>query len=127
MVQTGRKAVEPDQIASFVQWRESAPPSIRSDLGVWYWLGQVLTVDVLLGVVSVMVPSLIERDGVVLLRENSSAEDFDRWMEQTGRDRAAVQHQLNHVHVRDLVSDPEAVPGHASSRRDAMGSAWELQ
>lgn len=86
MVQTGREAVEPDQIASFVQWRESAPPSIRTD-----------------------------------------PEDFDLWMEQTGRDRAAVQHQLNHVHVRDLVSDPESVPGHASSRRDAMGSAWELQ
>lgn len=93
--------VDPDHIPSFVEWRDQG--DLR--LTVWNYLnyGLRLDLDTLAAVSALFAPSFVEREGCVLLASNSDEDNFATWWNRTNGNRHAVESQLNHVHLRDLL------------------------
>jgi hypothetical protein len=88
-----------------------------------------LPAAVFASVLLIMFPDFIERDGTVLLADNSDEEDWFNWTSTEDDRHTDAQYQLNHVHVSDLVDFDDNDPNrHDLAREIAMmiGKCWRM-
>jgi len=116
--------VDPEHIPSFVEWRDQS----ATDLSVWYFMsrGLQLNLDTLAVAATLFAPSFVERGRCVLLTANSDEADFETWWQLSKGDSQAVEAQLNHVHLPDLLRVAASDVRLLAEVADAIASSWRL-
>ena len=78
------------------------------DVTLQEWIHAVGSFDHMIAYAELFWPDFVEHDGCILRRSGEAS--YQGFMEQTGCDKEAVEAVINHVHVIELVYQPDSPP-----------------